>query len=451
MSGTVVRTRQDGGRDPDARHDADGRYDMQQRLGVGASSSVWRARDLWTGRNVCIKRLHPHLVRDEAARSRLKAEVESAGRIAHPHVLPLLDARLTDSEAALVFPYLPGETLATRLAGGQMEPREAAQIAAEIADALAAAHRAGVVHRDVKPSNILLAAEGGARLLDFGISQVVDSAAGEPGSGGMTVGTLPYMAPEQLAGAPPSPANDVYALGALLYEMLSGRPPFTATTPLQLAEAQRLRPADIYGTPRQLARLALAALSYEAGSRSSAEMFAYELRKWLESPASAVREPAANSPTVSVAPVTSARSLSRRKGILAGALSAGLALAVVSAFAFAPDWSASTDQEPLPVPSQGPSPATLEGAVEPKEFAPVAVDKPANRAPRAPSASETRDTPKATKNKPDREAKAKGKSKGKEKGKGKGNGKDKGKKKGEGKGENGKGNGEKGKGKAKGR
>ena len=259
-----------------------GRYELGSQIGVGATATVWRATDTRNGSPVCMKVLHPHLATDPVARARLEAEAAASAEISHPALLPLLDSHFADSEAALVFPLLDGETLAARLARvGRLEPAAAAAIAIDIAGALDAVHSRGLVHRDVKPANILLAGDGTARLLDFGISHSLSLPADELTGAGMTVGTLPYMSPEQLAGLQPEPANDVYALGAVLYEMLAGHRPYDAATPDELAQAHLQPPADVPTAPRPLLALAWAALARDTAARPSAQRLRDGLRAWV--------------------------------------------------------------------------------------------------------------------------------------------------------------------------
>lgn len=278
---------------------ARGRYKLIEEIGSGSTATVWRARDSKSGREVAVKRFHPHLLTDPLARQRIEEEATAASRVSHPAIISAVERIGGRDDLALVFPYVEGTTLAKRLAGDEpMEPRDAASIALEVADALATAHEAGVVHRDVKPANILLGADGQTRLLDFGISRAFDEADPAQLTGaGMAIGTLPYMAPEQLAAAPPTPASDVYALGAVLYEMLAGRRPYAAASAVALANEQQLPPARIDGAPAPLVDVALEALAADAAARPSAAGLARTLRAWLDGRADA------GAPTVSVAAV----------------------------------------------------------------------------------------------------------------------------------------------------
>jgi eukaryotic-like serine/threonine-protein kinase len=262
-----------------------GRYDPIVELGRGATATVWRARDTRTGRDVALKRFHAHLVSDPVARRRIADEAAAASRVSHPNIVSAAELINDRDGLALVFPYVEGKTLAARLADGQrIASRDAASIALDIADALAVAHSQGVVHRDVKPGNILLGADGRARLLDFGIAHAVDAgqAAHDLTGAGMAVGTLPYMAPEQLAAEPTTPASDVYALGVVLYEMLSGRRPYAAASPVTLAREQAQPPPRIADAPEPLVDLALAALAADISARPDAGQLARGLSAWRD-------------------------------------------------------------------------------------------------------------------------------------------------------------------------
>jgi serine/threonine-protein kinase len=213
------------------------RYALERELGHGGMATVFLAHDLRHDRPVAIKVLHPDLARSLGA-DRFLREIRTAARLQHPHVLSVIDsgaAAQPDAGPDLLWfsmPYVEGESLRDRLAREKQLPLEdALRIAREVAEGLDYAHRHGVVHRDVKPENILLA-EGHALVADFGISRALASEG--PGDrlteSGITVGTPAYMSPEQAAGETVDARSDVYALGAVLYEMLVGEPPFTGTT-----------------------------------------------------------------------------------------------------------------------------------------------------------------------------------------------------------------------------
>jgi len=222
----------------------DERYLLERELGRGGMAQVWQARDVRHDRAVALKILHPELAAALGA-ERFLREIRLTAHLQHPNILPVLDSgatTLSDGTQLLWYtmPRVEGETLRARLAREHQLPvNEAVAIAREIADALEAAHRQGIVHRDVKPENVLLGA-GHALLADFGIAKTLADDAGALTSTGLVLGTPAYMSPEQAAGDPAVDGRaDVYALGCVLYEMLVGEPPFTGPT-AQIIAARRL-------------------------------------------------------------------------------------------------------------------------------------------------------------------------------------------------------------------
>jgi serine/threonine-protein kinase len=259
------------------------RYRLLERLAVGGSAEVWRARDEQLGRDVAVKRLHPHLVPDVASRQRLVAEARAAAGLAHPAIVEIYDVDVSGESPALVMELVDGESLATRIAReGPLPPPEAVAIAADVADALFHAHQRGVVHRDVKPGNVLLSADGRTRLVDFGIAHSLADASARLTTTGTVIGTLHSMAPEQLVGGPISPRTDLYGLGAVLHESLTGRPPYAESTPVALAEAQRAGPPGMDGIDPALAAAVAGCLAIEPEARPlHAGALADALRAWL--------------------------------------------------------------------------------------------------------------------------------------------------------------------------
>ncbi len=259
------------------------RYRLLERLAVGGSAEVWRARDEQLGRDVAVKRLHPHLMPDEASRRRLVAEARAAAGLAHPAIVEIYDVDDTGESPALVMELVDGESLATRIAReGPLPPPEAAAIAAEIAEALFHAHQRGVIHRDVKPGNVLLSADGRTRLVDFGIAHSLAVASERLTMAGTVVGSLHSMAPEQLVGGPITPRTDLYGLGAVLHESLTGRPPYAESSPVALAEAQRAGPPRMDGIDPALAAAIAGCLAYEPEERPlHAGALAEALRAWI--------------------------------------------------------------------------------------------------------------------------------------------------------------------------
>ena len=207
------------------------RYRLDRELGAGGMATVYLAHDIKHDRDVAIKVLHPDLGAALGG-ERFLSEIRTTARLQHPHILPLLDSGEADGLLYYVMPLVTGETLRARLEREQQLPiDEAVRIARQVADALGYAHAQGVVHRDVKPENILLQ-DGHALVADFGIALAVQSAGGQRMTQtGLSLGTPQYMSPEQAMGERTLDARtDVYALGAVTYEMLTGEPPFSGAT-----------------------------------------------------------------------------------------------------------------------------------------------------------------------------------------------------------------------------
>ncbi|HSD25763.1 MAG TPA: protein kinase [Vicinamibacteria bacterium] len=204
-----------------------GPYEILAPIGVGGMGEVYRARDTRLARTVAIKVLSEHVSTRPEGRERFEREAQTIAGLSHPGICALYDVGVQDGAAFLVMEHLEGETLAHRLARGALPLEEALRYAAEIAEALAEAHRHGVVHRDLKPANVMLT-RSGAKLLDFGLAKLRASDGGTAGEDRTLtaehalVGTLPYMAPEQLEGAAVDARTDIFALGALTYEMATG-------------------------------------------------------------------------------------------------------------------------------------------------------------------------------------------------------------------------------------
>jgi serine/threonine protein kinase len=258
-----------------------GRYRLLEPAGSGGSAEVWRALDTKTGDEVAVKRLHPIVFAEETGRARLKREFAALRSLDEPHIVRVRDLKIAKNEAAIILDYVPGRSLADRLAGGPpFEPAEAVAVARDIAAALTAAHAAGIVHRDVTPGNILLDPTHGARLTDFGIA--LGGGAESVTATGQLMGTMRFLAPEQLRGAPATPASDLHSLAAVTYEMLAGRPAYAATTPVALAEAQDLGAEPIDTIPPALDAAVRQAMAPEPADRpASVATFAEQLSAGL--------------------------------------------------------------------------------------------------------------------------------------------------------------------------
>ncbi|MBM4408959.1 MAG: serine/threonine protein kinase, partial [Chloroflexi bacterium] len=215
-----------------------GRYRLTSRLAAG-TADVWRAEDELLGRPVALK-LAVAATQGSVAAKRLLAEGRALAAVRHPGVVGLYDVLSGRWGVALVLELLPGETLAARLArDGPVSAPIAISVAMQLAAALDAVHRAGFVHRDVKPANVIVRPDGHIRLVDFGIARMAGERHGLTPDG-QVEGTLRSIAPEQLAGGPVTHATDLYGLGTVLYELLEGRPPFDVDDPARLARLQRM-------------------------------------------------------------------------------------------------------------------------------------------------------------------------------------------------------------------
>ncbi len=215
-----------------------GRFRIVAALGRGGMGEIYRADDLWLDQPVALKFVTPGQVANRSRIERLVREVRLARQIAHPNVCRVYDFVDTGQEQFVAMEYVDGESLAALLRRLQRLPAaKALDLAHQIARALAAVHERGILHRDLKPDNVMVDGRGQARLVDFGIASLTTQPAYAE-EHGMVMGTLAYMAPEQILGAPPSSRSDVYALGILLYQLFTGRHPFLAETREELTRLQ---------------------------------------------------------------------------------------------------------------------------------------------------------------------------------------------------------------------
>ncbi|MFU8872052.1 serine/threonine-protein kinase [Micromonospora sp. SL4-19] len=263
------------------------RYRLIDRIGAGGMSVIWRARDEVLDRIVALKVLAPSLAADARFRDMVREEARSAAQLVHPHVTAVHDygeAVAPDGSITsfVVMELLSGEELEHRLTEGPLPWPEAVAVGAQVAEALAAAHRLGIVHRDITPANVMMTRVG-AKVLDFGIATRV-GAPDEDEDGG-TFGTPAYVAPERLDGAPAQPATDVYSLGVLLFEALTGQTPYPADTWEQLgvalAEAEPPTLDDLPGLPAPVADVCLRCLARNPRRRPTARQVAAALRDHL--------------------------------------------------------------------------------------------------------------------------------------------------------------------------
>jgi serine/threonine protein kinase len=212
-----------------------GAFEVLERLGAGGMGEVYRAGDTRLDRTVALKIIRASELPTRDRLERFRREARAVSRLNHPNICALYDVGEEEGATFLVMGYVTGETLANRLERGPLRIEEVLRYGVQIAEAPDAAHRSGVVHRDLKPSNIMLS-QSGVKLLDFGLAKLRDIDAERIGDAttmslglsddGLILGSLPYMAPEQLEGKPVDARADIFALGAVLYEMATGEPPF---------------------------------------------------------------------------------------------------------------------------------------------------------------------------------------------------------------------------------
>ncbi|MDQ1404107.1 MAG: eukaryotic-like serine/threonine-protein kinase [Actinomycetota bacterium] len=239
-------------------------------------AEVWEGHDSVLARPVAIKILHSHLAADADFQERFRREAIAAAKLSHPNVVSTYDAGTEGDRSFIVMELIRGETLRQTLGRGPLPIAQAVDVAAQVASALDHAHQANLVHRDVKPGNILIcedpAGDERVKVADFGIAKAAAGAGQDLTLTGAIVGTAKYLAPEQVEGREPDPRSDLYALGVVLYEMLCGAPPFAADTELATAllhvrgeaESPRRRRA---GIPRPLEDLTMRALAKDPGQR----------------------------------------------------------------------------------------------------------------------------------------------------------------------------------------
>ncbi|MFE9916774.1 serine/threonine-protein kinase [Micromonospora sp. NPDC005553] len=298
------------------------RYRLLDQIGAGGMSVIWRARDEVLDRVVALKVLAPSLAADARFRGMVREEARAAAQLVHPHLTSVHDyGETVDPDGSItsfvVMELLNGEELKLRLTEGPLPWTEAVQVGAQVADALAAAHRLGIVHRDITPANVMMTGTG-VKVLDFGIATRIG--APDEDEDGETFGTPAYVAPERLDGAPAQPSTDVYSLGVLLHEALTGRVPYPADTWEQLSAALASGPpptlADLPDLPAPVVEICLRSLARNPADRPTARQVATALRDHslpAEPPTATIRVPTQplppQSPAVATASVPAAARL----------------------------------------------------------------------------------------------------------------------------------------------
>ncbi len=266
------------------------RYVLESEIARGGMAIVYKARDDVLARPVAVKVLHSHLADDEAFLERFRFEALAAARLAHPNIVSIYDTGAEqpdpDGEARhyIVMEYCGGGSLADHLMGeGALQPERAAVVGNSVCEALAYAHRSGVIHRDIKPANVLVAESGGLKVADFGIAKAAFTE-GDVTTTGSILGTVTYLSPEQLKGEEPDQRSDIYSLGVTLYELLAGRAPFEEETQMAIAmkhlreEPPPLRSVKA-GIPRGLEGVITKAMAKDPDERYQS---AQEMRNALE-------------------------------------------------------------------------------------------------------------------------------------------------------------------------
>ncbi|MFC9976079.1 Stk1 family PASTA domain-containing Ser/Thr kinase [Spirillospora sp. NPDC127200] len=249
----------------------DGRYRIESRIARGGMATVYAARDIRLDRVIAIKVMHAHLAADEDFVRRFIGEAKAAAALSHPNVVAVYDQRTDGEHVFLVMEYVPGRTLRELLTErGRLGPRAALEIMQPVLAALGAAHRAGLVHRDVKPENVLITEDGQVKVADFGLARA--ESASKMTKTGLIIGTVGYLAPEQVLSGNADVRSDVYAAGVMLYELLTGELPHRGESPLAVAYKHVNEvvppPSDLVpGLPPQVDALVAAATSHDPARR----------------------------------------------------------------------------------------------------------------------------------------------------------------------------------------
>ena len=285
------------------------RYELVSHIARGGMADVYEALDTLLGRKVAVKVLHSQFSSDEAFVKRFRREAQAAANLSHPNIVSIYDWGEDGATYFIVMELIEGRTLRDVLKSeNQLLPRRASEIGAEVASALSVAHRAGLVHRDIKPGNILLAPDGTVRVTDFGIARAWDDSQ-ELTRTGAVIGTATYFSPEQAQGMTADERSDLYSLGVVLYEMVCGAPPFTGDSPVAVAYQHVSTPITMPSTlnpdiPPDQESIIAKALSKDPATRyQTAEDMRADLLRFLRGEAPAT-VPAADAPTQMMAPVT---------------------------------------------------------------------------------------------------------------------------------------------------
>ena len=281
-------------------------YKILEKIGEGVMGEVFLAEDTKLKRQICLKFLSTDLTRDESRKQRFIQEARAAAAIQHPHIAAVHDIDEADGRTFIAMEYIPGGSLRDVIESRKLGLRRALELGFQIADGLAKAHEKGVVHRDVKPENILVSEDGYAKIIDFGLAKLVEPVAEEPSAEtetrlktkeGLVMGTVAYMSPEQARGDAVDARSDIFSFGTLLHEMLSGESPFkrrTAVESLSAVLKESPSPVTLSGmeTPSEIPRILRKAMAKEPAERyQSMRDLALDLKELREEISSTVSRP----------------------------------------------------------------------------------------------------------------------------------------------------------------
>jgi eukaryotic-like serine/threonine-protein kinase len=252
------------------------RYAVEKTLGKGGMATVELAEDTELRRKVAVKRLFASLAGDDVFQERFFREARMAAALSHPNLVAVYDVGEEAGLPYIVMEYVDGETLSELTArSGPMQPDEAVELLLQVCAGLEHAHATGLVHRDIKPQNLLVRRDGVVKIADFGIARTLQAT--QLTQVGTVLGTAAYLAPEQAAGERVTAAADIYSLGAVAYELLTGRTPYAVESLADLAQKHRQAPPPMRDVPPELERAVLRALAFKPSKRPSAAAFAREL------------------------------------------------------------------------------------------------------------------------------------------------------------------------------
>ena len=338
------------------------RYRLEERIAVGGMGEVWRARDDVLGRDVAVKVLRSDLAADDSFVERFRDEARHTAALSHPGIAAVHDYAETDGDRYLVMELVEGEPLSELLAReGRLSVERTLDLVAQVALALQAAHDAGVIHRDIKPGNLLVRPDGIVKVTDFGIARAAEVTSTRTQTG-TVLGTAHYLSPEAARGEPASAASDIYALGVVGYECLAGFPPFTGTNPVAVATAHLndVPPPLPVNVPREVTMLILSCLAKAPEQRLAPASAVAEQALTLKAAMTGLGTETTALPLTAAAPAVDDRAIwrtnapgqqrVRRTLIVAAAVAVILGFLLIRACA-APSHPSAANPKPSPAPT----------------------------------------------------------------------------------------------------